>query len=70
LNKQLGLEIDMTAGVLISDDVSFQIGYSQMLPSYPLKYVQSNTAATNQNWAYLMLLIRPKNPKRFIGTLS
>lgn len=70
LNKQLGLEIDMTAGVLISDDVSFQIGYSQMLPSYPLKYVQSNTAAINQNWAYLMLLIRPKNPKRFIGILS
>ncbi len=70
LSKQLGLEIDLTAGVIITEDVSLQLGYSQFLPSYPSKYMQTSNIAINQNWAYLMLVVRPKSPKKFIGILS
>jgi hypothetical protein len=69
-SSQLGTEIDLSGGVVLNDDVSFQIGYSQMLASSTLKYMQTLTAAENQNWMYVMLIIRPKSDKKFIGILN
>ena len=68
--SMLGNEIDITGGWLINDVVSLQLGYSQMLPSSTLKYLQSSKASPLQNWAYAMLIIRPKSDKRFIGVLN
>jgi hypothetical protein len=69
-SNQLGTEIDLSGGVVLNDDVSFQVGYSQMLASSTLKYMQTLTAAEIQNWMYVMLIIRPKSDKKFIGLLN
>ena len=69
-SNQLGTEIDFTGGLVLNEDVSFQVGYSQMLASNTLKYIQSTTASYNQNWMYIMLIIRPKSDKKFIGILN
>lgn len=69
-DKKLGAEIDLTGGYVLNEDVSLQIGYSQMFASQTLKNIQANNAGKIQNWAYLMLIIRPKSDKKFIGVLN
>lgn len=69
LGKHLGIELDLTYGTVISTDVSLQIGYSQMFASETLKALQSATASSNQNWAYVMFIVRPKSSKKFIGVM-
>ncbi len=69
-SSQLGTELDFSSGIVLNEDVSFQVGYSQMLASSTLKYIQSATATDNQNWTYVMLIIRPKSDKKFIGILN
>jgi hypothetical protein len=69
-DRKLGVELDLTAGYILNEDVSFQFGYSQMFASSTLKNLQANQAAKNQNWIYLMLIIRPNNDKKFIGILN
>ncbi len=67
-NKQLGTEADVTIGYVMNKSVSFQAGYSQLFATNTLEKIQnvSNPDAT-QNWAYLMLVIRPGSDKKFIG---
>ncbi len=67
LSNQLGTELDITSGIVFNENVSLQVGYSQMFASSTLKYMQSAHASNTQNWAYVMLIIRPKNDKKFIG---
>jgi hypothetical protein len=67
LTKQLGTELDFSAGVVLNEEVSLQLGYSQMFAANTLKYMQSAKASNTQNWSYIMLIIRPKSDKKFIG---
>jgi len=69
-DSQLGIELDLTMGIVFNEVVSLQAGYSQLLTSGTLKYLQSQVASDNQSWAYLMLIIRPKSDKKFIGILN
>lgn len=70
LSNKLGSEIDFTSGLIINDDISLQAGYSQMFANSTLKFLQGKNSSSMQNWAYLMLIIRPKSNKKFIGILN
>jgi hypothetical protein len=70
LSGKFGNEIDLTYGVVFNEDISLQVGYSQMFSSATFKYLQATNAANSQNWMYVMLVIRPKNDKKFIGLLN
>ncbi len=66
--KYFGTEIDLSLGLLISNAVSLQGGYSQMFASDTFKYLQnSQNPSAIQNWAYLMMIYRPKMKNKFIG---
>jgi len=68
LDKYFGTEIDLSVGVLINDAVSFQGGYSHFFASDTFKRVKSgNLAKDVQNWAYMMMIIRPNMRNKFIG---
>ena len=70
LSNKLGSEIDFTSGLIINDDIALQAGYSQMFANSTLKFLQGKNSSSMQNWAYLMLIIRPKSNKKFIGILN
>lgn len=70
LNQQLGTELDVSAGKVFNEITSLQAGYSQMFASGTLKYLTSANASKTQNWYYVMLIIRPKSDKKFIGILN
>jgi hypothetical protein len=55
----LGTEIDATFVYNIADYVSLQVGYSHFLPTASFAAVRGGDIHEMQNWAYLMLLVRP-----------
>lgn len=63
----LGTEIDITAGYIFNDVLSFQAGYSQMLASESLKLLRGGSLSTSQNWAYFAILFRPNMKNKFVG---
>ncbi|MCH7400814.1 hypothetical protein ACFOUP_12605 [Belliella kenyensis] len=68
LNRNLGSEIDFTFGWLINDALSIQSGYSQFFYSDTFAYLNGkNMLKSSQNWAYIMLIIRPTMKNKFIG---
>jgi hypothetical protein len=68
LDKYLGTELDFTIGYVPFKAFSIQAGYSQLFASTSLETLQKVIAPrTAQNWAYLMLIYRPKMDKKFIG---
>ena len=68
MNAQLGTEIDLTFGYLLSNAVSIQGGYSQMFATNTLETLRgAGNFATSNNWAYVSLLIRPNMKNRFTG---
>jgi len=68
LDRYYGTEIDLSIGVIVNEAVSLQSGYSHFLASDTFKRIRSNNLAKDtQNWAYLMLIIRPNMKNKFIG---
>lgn len=70
LDNYLGVETDLTLGYVLSPSASLQAGYSHMFGSNTLNYVQTGNMSPMkgvQNWAYLMVIIRPNNNRKFIG---
>lgn len=59
----LGAEIDLTLIYKIADYVSIQGGYSHFLPTASFEQVRGGSASETQNWAYIMLLLRPGTKK-------
>jgi len=60
--KSLGTELDLVFSRAFNG-YSLQIGYSQLFPAdgmYELKGLSEDAAADNQNWAWVMLTIKPK----------
>jgi hypothetical protein len=61
LKKRLGSEVDLTGGVVITNDLSLQAGYSQMFSTSTMdKLLGIKNKSDNQNWTYLMLIVRPQ----------
>ncbi len=70
-NKYLGTEIDITGGYIINKAVSVQAGYSQMFNTSNLQFLHKSSNPKNiQNWAYLMLVIRPNNDRKFVAVYN
>ncbi|MCK0145410.1 alginate export family protein [Arenibacter sp. F26102] len=60
--KSLGTEIDLVFSQAFNG-YSLQLGYSQMFASdgmYELKGITKDASASSQNWAWAMLVIKPK----------
>lgn len=55
----MGTEIDLTFLYNFADFVSLQAGYSHFLPTASFAAVRGGDIKETQNWAYLMLLVRP-----------
>lgn len=59
VDKQLGTELDLVYGYKLSKDVSLAAGYSQMFASEGMEYLKNNFDGNSNNWAWLMLTIKP-----------
>ncbi len=71
LNSSLGNEIDFSFGYIINPTVSIQGGYSHYISTETMEFLSKSLDADKvQNWAYLMLIIRPDSDKKFIGLLQ
>ncbi|MEG3659967.1 alginate export family protein [Arenibacter palladensis] len=60
--KSLGTELDLVFTQAFNG-YSLQLGYSQMFANdgmYELKGISEDASASNQNWAWAMLVIKPK----------
>lgn len=59
--SSFGTELDLFANVRISNGISIQGGYSQMFATKSLEYIKNVVDGSNQtnNWAYLMVMVRP-----------
>ncbi|WP_154853026.1 alginate export family protein [Cyclobacterium xiamenense] len=70
MDAHLGKELDLSAGYLFNDTVSLQGGYSQFFATETMEHLQNNgPLKSSQNWAYLMLIVRPTMKNKFIGIL-
>ncbi len=58
-DKQLGTEIDLVYTHKLNKDVTIGAGYSQMLASEGLEAVKNNFSGNGNNWAWLMVTIKP-----------
>jgi len=59
VEKQLGTELDLVYGYKISKDIGLAAGYSQMFASEGMEYLKNNFDGNTNNWAWLMLTIKP-----------
>jgi len=59
VEKQLGTELDFVYGYKFTKDISVAAGYSQMFASEGLEYLKNNFDGNTNNWAWLMLTIKP-----------
>ena len=55
----LGTEIDLACNWQIDDVFSLGAGYSQMLPGESMQLLKGGSLDTYQNWAWLMLTVKP-----------
>ncbi len=59
VDKQLGTEIDLVYSHKLNKDVTIGAGYSQMFASEGLEVLKNNVDGNGNNWAWLMLTIKP-----------
>ena len=59
VDKQLGTEIDLVYSHKLNKDVTISAGYSQMFASEGLEVLKNNVDGNGNNWAWLMLTIKP-----------
>jgi len=59
VDKQLGTEIDLVYAHKLNNDVSIGAGYSQMFASEGLETIKNNFSGNGNNWAWLMITIKP-----------
>lgn len=71
MDKRLGTEIDLSFGLIFNQAISLQGGYSQFFHTDTIEQLvlPNGSLKNNQNWAYLMLIVRPTMPNKFIGIL-
>jgi len=59
VDKQLGTEIDLVYSHKLNKDVAIGAGYSQMFASEGLEVIKNNSDGNINNWAWLMVTIKP-----------
>jgi hypothetical protein len=59
VDKQLGTELDLVFTHSYNKDIAIGAGYSQMFASKGLEVVKNNFDGNSNNWAWLMLTIKP-----------
>lgn len=59
VDKQLGTEVDIVYSYKFNGDINIEAGYSQMFASEGLKVVKNNFDDNVNNWAWLMITIKP-----------
>jgi len=59
VDKNLGTELDLVYGHKLNKDVSIAAGYSQMFAKEGLEVLKNNADGNGNNWAWLMLTIKP-----------
>lgn len=60
LKQSLGSEFDLSFSQKFSDDLSFRLGYSSMLPSSALGSMQNRPDDKVQHWGWAMLVLTPQ----------
>ena len=55
----MGTELDLVFNYKYSKDVSIGAGYSQMFASDGMEHLKNNFDGNSNNWAWLMLTIKP-----------
>lgn len=60
--KNLGTELDFFAGYKYSKQVMVKVGYSHMMATESMEHLQNlvGTAKSMQNWAYVMVVYKPR----------
>jgi hypothetical protein len=67
-DKFLGSELDLTFGWILNEAVSIQSGYSRFFASDSFAGLSNvPNPKSNQDWAYLMFILRPNSKNKFIG---
>jgi len=59
VDKGLGTELDLVYSHKFNNDISIGAGYSQMFASEGLEVIKNNTDGNANNWAWLMVTIKP-----------
>lgn len=59
IDKNFGQEIDLAYTHKVSKDVTLQAGYSHLIQDKGLKFIQANNSDNTNNWAWMMLTIKP-----------
>jgi len=59
MDTYLGTEVDITASYKWTNDISFQGGYSQMFATDTMEVLKGGNANTTNNWAWIMITIKP-----------
>ncbi len=60
INSYLGTELDLTFNYKVADGASLQGGYSQLFGTKSMEALRGGNASKVTNWAYVMMIIRPK----------
>lgn len=59
MDKFLGVELDFNVNYSLANDLSIELGYSQMFGTESLQLVKGGNYKLTQNWAYVMFTFTP-----------
>jgi len=60
LKQNLGSEFDLSFSQKFSDDMTFKLGYSSMIPSSTLGSIQNRPDDQLQHWGWAMMILTPQ----------
>ncbi len=60
MSNSLGTEIDLSFAYKISNEINFQIGYSQMFASETMEILKGGDSDSSNNWGWAMFVFKPK----------
>src|SRR5690606_27490937 len=59
-NSYLGTEIDFSLGYMVAENITFQVGYSQMFATTTMEVLKGGNKDNTNNWAWAMFVFKPK----------
>jgi len=59
LSKGLGIELDLSLSLKITENISLSGGYSHMFASVSMEAIKGGDSSTTNNWAWIMLSFTP-----------
>lgn len=60
MDNNLGTEIDLTFGYILSKDITLNAGYSKMLATDSMEIIKGGDSDENNSWAWVMFTFKPK----------